>query len=577
VLCSARRNGFSEIKGIRHTYIRWLWFDVHGGNITEIDSDVSGSREVQLNSDITYQGALAVQRYEDRLISMLWDDPDHVLMQVNRPQNLNGIANSYDTSEAFPRVYRFDLGRKSFESVVGDWTRVSFWSADDRGRVLLGTGLHGLDAVAYVQSDHGYAQRRLPGPRVDSFPNVLGFDASGATAYVAMDAGEGRSAVYAFDSKDLHTARTVFADAEFDIFDGLIQDRVSGEPVAIAYDRDQRAVAWLDERWRAMFETVDHGLPGRFNEPLAWSRSGSVVVLESTSSDASPEYYVYDAAARHLIRIGAAYPEIPSGSFAARRSITYPARDGASIRAYLATPTNRGAQPLPTIVFPHDGPYSRATAAFDYWTAFFVSRGYAVLQPNYRGSTGYGTAFQRAGYEQWGEKMQNDVIDGLDWMIAEGITDPTRVCMVGSGFGGYMALVAAYKTPQKIRCVVSFDGIAELGALTASLSGSRFGERTRARIQRGNAALVANSPFDHVDEIGVPVLMVQSSRDAGRLTLTALDFAQRLQRAGKSVQFVRQPDGDHDLSHTSQRQQLFEAMDAFLHQHLTGSAAPPQD
>ena len=255
--------------------------------------------------------------------------------------------------------------------------------------------------------------------------------------------------------------------------------------------------------------------------------------------------------------------------------MTYTARDGMSIPAYLAVPLGGDAKHLPTVILPHGGPYLRDTGGFDYWVQFFVSRGYAVLQPNFRGSTGYGTAHLRAGYEQWGEKMQDDVIDGVDWLIAQGITDPARVCIVGGSYGGYVALVAAYKTPQKFRCAVDFAGVADLNAMVLNMYQYRFGDLARARVQRGNA-LSANSPIEHVADIGIPLLIVHGDQDRTVFIEQSVELDAALQAANKPHQFILQPGGDHLLSRASQRLQLFEAMDKFLHEHLSaGVTAPP--
>lgn len=134
---------------------------------------------------------------------------------------------------------------------------------------------------------------------------------------------------------------------------------------------------------------------------------------------------------------------------------------------------------------PHGGPWVRDTNRFDYWVQFFHSRGYAVLKPNYRGSAGFGDEFLVAGYKQWGLKMQDDVIDGLDWMIEQGYTDPERVCLVGGSYGGYVAGVSAYKTPERFRCAVSFAGVANLDNLATRLYSSPYSRFAADRIQSG--------------------------------------------------------------------------------------------
>ena len=501
---------------------------------------------------------------QDRIVSWLPDDPDHVLIQLAR------------SDPNLPDVYKLDTRKNKLQRMVKYRAPILSWDASEAGTVLLGTGLSGSDPVAFVRDRGNFRQRPIQASvAIDVFPNVLGFASDDRTAYVAMDAGDGRRAVYAVDAVDLHTTATVFADAQYDVFPRLIRDSRSWQPVGLVYERDDTTVVWFDAGWRQRFDAIGKALPGATNVPISWSRDGNVVVLVSTSPTTVPTYYLYDATAKKLVKFGAGYPEIPPTSVVERRPVTYTARDGMSIPAYLAVPRGGDAKHLPTVILPHGGPYLRDTGGFDYWVQFFVSRGYAVLQPNFRGSTGYGTAHLRAGYEQWGEKMQDDVIDGVDWLIAQGITDPTRVCIVGGSYGGYVALVAAYKTPQKFRCAVDFAGVADLNAMVLNMYQYRFGDLARARVQRGNA-LSANSPIEHVADIGVPLLIVHGDQDRTVFIEQSVELDAALQAANKPHQFILQPGGDHHLSRASQRLQLFEAMDKFLHEHLSaGVTAPP--
>src|SRR5262249_45913004 len=154
-----------------------------------------------------------------------------------------------------------------------------------------------------------------------------------------------------------------------------------------------------------------------------------------------------------------------------------------------------------------------------------------------------GTKFLRAGFEQWGEKMQDDVLDGLDWLIAQGIADPTRVCVVGGSYGGYVALGAAYKTPQRFRCAVDFAGVGDLDAVVKNLHQYQFGQLTRVRIQHGDA-LSANSPIEHVEQIGIPLLIVHGDEDRVVFYQQSESLDAALTQFGKPHQYIRQPGGD---------------------------------
>jgi dipeptidyl aminopeptidase/acylaminoacyl peptidase len=247
--------------------------------------------------------------------------------------------------------------------------------------------------------------------------------------------------------------------------------------------------------------------------------------------------------------------------------VVYRARDGLLIPAYLALPGPAADGPYPTILLPHGGPYARDTDHFDYWVQYFVSRGYAVLKPNFRGSTGYGDEFVVAGFDQWGLKMQDDVMDGLDWMIAEKYTDPARVCIVGASYGGYVASVAAFKTPRRFRCAVSFAGVSSLDDLVSQWQNLRFSEQSIQRVQTGSTR-DANSPLVQVEQVAVPLLIVHGDLDRRVFVEQSRDFADKLKQAGKSFTYIEQADGNHHLSLQHHRTEFFLAMDKFLQSHL---------
>ena len=499
---------------------------------------------------------------EDRIVSPLPDDPDHLLIQLNR------------TNRVFPDVYKLDIRQGKLELVTKNLAPVSFWYATLDGKVVLGTGLRDANAVAFVRDGRGFVERPIPRASADAPAPSVAEIVDERSMIVVADSGDGRAAFYNVNLDNLQTTGTLFADPEFDVYGTLVHDPRTRKPVGVFYQRDLPTLKWFDAAWQARSDEIDKALPGATNVPVAANRAADVFVIESQSPTAAPTFYLYRENDHRLTRFGTAYPEIPPDSIAEAKPVRYAARDGLSIPAYVAVPRRRVAQRLPTIVLPHGGPWARDTADFDYWMQFFVSRGYAVLKPNFRGSTGYGTAFLRAGYEQWGEKMQDDVIDGLDWMIAQGITDPARVCIVGGSYGGYAALVAAYKTPQRFRCAVDFAGVADLDAMLRNTRNFEFGQITRARVQHGDA-LVANSPIEHVAEFGIPLLIVHGDEDRVVFYQQSKDLAAALTKAGKSFQYIPQPGGDHYLSRASQRLQLFEAMDAFLREHLAPNPPEP--
>lgn len=520
--------------------------------------DADGSNYVQLvPSAVTKLAGDVVwnDQAQDRIVNWLPDDPNDVLIELNRED------------ARFPSVYKLDVRKNTLRHEVTFHPPISDWYANMAGKVALGVGLRDITPHLFLPDGKGYREFDVTRLSKSDTHDILGVSPDGDSVYAAFDSGSGRSALHEVRLRDVSIARTWVDDPEFDVWGKLLWDLPTQRPFALLYQRDYPSIVWFDDAWKAKFDAIDRALPGTRNIPMNWSHDGSVVVFASTSPPSAPVYYLYEDRAKKITKIGSPYPNIPAEALGETKAVRYVARDGLPISAYLTLPPAVEPKKLPTIILPHGGPFARDTGGFDYWPQFFASRGYAVLQPNYRGSIGYGTSFQQAGYGQWGEAMQNDVIDGLKWLVASGVTDPARVCIVGGSYGGYAALVAAYKTPELFRCAVSFAGVADLRAMKQKLDYFQFGKVTRVRLPPDNE-LDRNSPIANVDRIGVPLLIVHGDQDRVVYIEQSTSFVAALEKAGKPHQFILQPGGDHFLSVTSQRLQLFEAMESFLQAHL---------
>ncbi|HEY5346927.1 MAG TPA: alpha/beta fold hydrolase, partial [Rhizomicrobium sp.] len=249
-------------------------------------------------------------------------------------------------------------------------------------------------------------------------------------------------------------------------------------------------------------------------------------------------------------------------------------RDGLDIPAYLTLPPGKLAKDLPLVVMPHGGPDARDMLGFDWWVQFLVNRGYAVLQPEYRGSYGYGRKFTEAGFKQWGLKMQDDISDGVKKVIADGIADPKRVCIVGASYGGYAALAGGAFSPDLYACVVSFAGVSDLphmlhtehlynGREASSFWSSRIGSTDENWDQ-----LKTTSPALHADKFRAPVLLLHGEGD----TTVHIDQSEimndALKKAGKQVTFIRLPGSDHYLSLADTRIRVLQETEKFLDKYI---------
>ncbi|MGE4058915.1 MAG: alpha/beta hydrolase family protein [Sphingomonadales bacterium] len=504
-------------------------------------------------------------QFQDNVVSKLPLKGDKIYVALDR-----------DT-QGQPGVFSFDIEGNSFgDRVVRERGGVLDWMADAKGVVRLGYGLRRSSSgylkqearIVFRQSEDDdfttqatFDSRDVEGGAFD----VIGFTEEPNIVLIRDVNEHGRMAIYRFDTATSEVVATVFSHETYDVAGWSFApgtDRLTGvayladAPVWIHFDKleqdDQAALGRLYPGMQAAIVSRDLSL------------TKAVARVESASSP--PAYYYFDIVKNVYAPLGSAYPQLHGRALSETRKVAYEARDGLKIEAYLTLPKGADPKNLPLIVHPHGGPASRDTMGYDYWVQYFASRGWAVLQPNFRGSTGYGREFEDAGDGQWGKGMQNDVIDGLQWAVAEGFADPGRICIVGASYGGYVALQAAVATPELFRCAVALNGVTDIQQRIEDLRHYTSYLIAREYLRQEDAA--DYSPARHADKAGIPVLVAYGTKDR----VVNPDHSRRmiaaLKRAGKDVVEVELRDGDHGLSLENNRMAFFEAMDAFLQSHL---------
>lgn len=348
--------------------------------------------------------------------------------------------------------------------------------------------------------------------------------------------------------------------------------------VAIVSGRESSAIEWLDPELGAVFRTLAGALKGHRVVLANWSKDRTRFVLATDDIDAPPVWYMFDRARKELSPIGQAYPELAGAALGKTRWITYKARDGLEIPAYVTLPPGapETGGKLPLVVLPHGGPSARDDDSFDYLTHFLATRGYVVLRPQFRGSIGFGRDFERAGEGEWGRKMQSDLVDGIQFLAASGSVDPGRVCIVGVSFGGYSAMVSTVVHPEAYRCAAAVAGISDLGALMVDelvLYGPEADGANSLRRMIGASgarreSIETTSPRRRVADIKVPILLVHADKDTVVLPSQSIAMADALRKAGKPVELVILADDDHYLMKSATRTQMLDAVGAFLARNL---------
>lgn len=370
--------------------------------------------------------------------------------------------------------------------------------------------------------------------------------------------------------------RVIYENADYD-FNTVIRDNYTNTVVGVDVDEDMPGTVWFDDTLAHTQASLDAAMPNSFVSLLSWSQDRTQFTVAEFTADLAPRYYLYDAAAGSLASLGESYPELTNYLLPIRQSVRFSSRDGTRIPAYLTLPEGEG--PHPMVVLPHGGPASRDTGGFDDWAQFLASRGYLVLQPNFRGSGGYGHQWESAGWGEWGTGlMQHDITDGVNAMVRAGYADPERVCIVGASYGGYAALAGAAFTPDLYQCAAAIAPLSDLWFIVRDADGfggvgtpysRRLAEQltgTQTLPSREQAAAI--SPRDHADSIRIPVLLIHGRDDSVVDEEHSIAMEDALEDAGGTVTFNRVRDMDHWMTSTQSRQIVLSELEAFLAEHL---------
>ena len=317
---------------------------------------------------------------------------------------------------------------------------------------------------------------------------------------------------------------------------------------------------------------------------ISWSDDFNRLLLYVEGGEFSGDYFLYDRRQNSVAPVVSARPEIKAKDIGKVFVIEYKARDDLTIPALLTLPSNGLDRDLPLIVMPHGGPESYDAVGFHWMAQFFASRGYMVLQPNFRGSTGFGAKFRDAGRGEWGRKMQDDITDGVLALIRSGRADPNRICIVGGSYGGYAALAGGAFTPDLYQCVAAIAPVADLPMMLSDErrdSGARhwvydYWKQVIGDPRSQRERLEEISPVNAAEAFQAPVLLIHGRDDLVVPIRQSARMEAALKRAGKEVEFIRLKGEDHHLSNSETRLETLKALDAFVTEHI-GAAAPPAD
>ncbi|KPZ68448.1 Prolyl tripeptidyl peptidase precursor [Shewanella sp. P1-14-1] len=503
----------------------------------------------------------SIPQYQGDVIDLLPKDPEHILLSVS----------GFSKRVSEPTVIKVNLYNGSFTTEQYYREHVIDWMTDQQHRVRIATyqDRDTTEYRIYEQSEANGDLRLLWKSEAYSEETVipLGFDVNPNTLYVKAY-HEGFYAVFKVDLTDPKlTKELVYKQDNTDVHATLIHSKVTRQAIGIATGDDNEYHFW-DKNYKKLVNRLKAALPDTQNYLTQFSNNERRYMVYATSPT-QPGLFLYgDRDANRLEVIAAKYSQLTPALLVEPQQISYEAKDGLEIPAYLTLPKGIEAKKLPTIIFPHGGPHSYVSDSFDYWTQFFANRGYAVLQMNFRGSTGLGYEFKKAGMQGWGKAMQGDVDQGTRYLINQGIADPDKICIVGGSYGGYAAMMGAAMNPGLYQCVISFAGVADVEDLVKLSRFYTTHELTKKTLGDDYDELYEYSPIRHADKINVPILLIHGDNDKVVQVSQSRDMYRKLDALDKPVEYVEIENGNHYLSNNQHRLMTFKAIEKFLATNL---------
>lgn len=417
----------------------------------------------------------------------------------------------------------------------------------------------------------------LPGFREESVtPRVFGPD-NQSVLFTGARVGETYTALYSMNLKSKEVTRVYgFDDASIG---RLIFDFAGTNVIGVVGAAADPAYHWLDANDSAarIYQALLRAFPEQHVAVESTSRDGRVAIV-FVSSDVNPgDFYVFDTQKMSATHLQGVRPWVDPARMRPKTPFATKARDGVELHGYVTTPAGEG--PFPLVVMPHGGPYGvRDTWTYDPDVELLASRGYAVLQVNFRGSGGYGIDFEEAGYRQWGAKIQDDITDATRWAIEQKVAASDRIAIFGASFGGYAALMGVVREPKLYRCAVGYAGVYDLelelksGDIPRSRAGGAYLEKV---IGSDPDELKARSPVDNARRIEVPVLLIHGKVDWRADFAQAKRMKAALEAAGKQFEWIALSREGHGIFDEETRRDVYERLLQFLDRNLACTAPSP--
>lgn len=495
-----------------------------------------------------------------QVIDDLRDNPTDMIISMNKRDK-----------EVFD-AYRLNTVNGELTLVAENPGNITGWVTDHDGQIRVATTTDGVNSSLLYRDDPKSPFKSVLTTNFKEQVNPLFFTFDNKNLYAVSNLGRDKAAIVEIDPATGKELRLVYARPEVDV-DGMNFSRKRKVLTEINYTTWKMQREVLDPEVKRLYQVLQDRLPGYDVILQNSDRAEEVFVVAAFNDLTEGSRYLYETKGNILTKLADLAPWLPEGQMAEMKPIAYKSRDGLTINGYLTLPKGRAAKNLPVVVNPHGGPWARDIWGYNAEVQFLANRGFAVLQMNFRGSTGYGRAFWEASFKQWGRKMNDDITDGVQYLVQEGIADPKRIAIYGGSYGGYATLAAMVFSPDIYACGVDYVGVSNLFTFMSTIPPywkpylDMFHEMV-GDPEKDKDLFQATSPVFHVGNIKAPLLVAQGAKDPRVNINESNQIVDALKKRGVDVQYIVKENEGHGFRNEENRFEFYEAMEKFLTTHL---------
>lgn len=469
-------------------------------------------------------------------------------------------------------VYRLNIKTGKLSLVAQNPGSIVGWITDHNGKLRAAIESEGLNShLLYRDSEGQKFSKILSYTYKESFTPLF-FTFDNKNLFAASNLTRDKEAIVEFDVKTKKESRIVYQHPDVDV-QALNFSRKRKVLTSVRLVTWKSMPQFFDPVFEGVYNKIVEKLVGKEVRLVSTTKNEDMFVVRSLSDRSMGAFYLYDVNKDELKLLAQVAPWLDEEKLSPTKPISYLTKDGFTINGYLTLPKNKKPKNLPVVVNPHGGPWARDIWGYNPQIQFLANRGYAVLQMNFRGSTGYGKKFLQASFKQWGLAMQDDIGDGARYLIQEGIADSDRICIYGGSYGGYATLSGLVRDPKLYACGIDYVGVSNLFTFMNTIPPYWLTELEKlyemvGHPEKDKAQLTATSPALNADKIKAPLLVVQGAKDPRVNKAESDQMVQALEKRGVKVQYIVKENEGHGFRNEENRFEFYEAMEVFLKKHI---------